>query len=71
MTGYDVLTNRGVTRLCHFTRLQKLCHIIETEQGILATSAITFDTKDVTDANRYDGELNHVCCSIQYPNSWY
>lgn len=71
MSGYEVLRKRGVTRLCHFTKLQKLCHILESEQGILASSIIRDDTKNVTDTERYDGEINYVCCSIQYPNSWY
>ena len=27
--------------------------------------------KIVLDSARYDGELDHICCSIQYPNSWF
>lgn len=71
MNGYEILKKHGVTRLCHFTKFQKLCHILESEQGILASSVISNDIKNVTDAERYDGETNYVCCSIQYPNSWY
>ncbi len=71
MSGYDTLVSRGVTRLCHFTKFQKLCDIICSEQGILATSGITFDTKNVTDSKRLDGKIDYVCCSVQYPNSWY
>lgn len=71
MSGYEILLNHGVTRLCHFTKLQTLCHIVSNEQGILATNEISWDTKNVTDPNRYDGKMNCVCCSIQYPNSWY
>lgn len=71
MNGYDILNKHEVTRLCHFTKFQKLCHILEFEQGILASKAIRFDTKNVIDDERYDGETDHVCCSIQYPNSWY
>lgn len=71
MSGYEILLHHGVTRLCHFTKLQTLCHIVFNEQGILATNEISWDTKNVTDPNRYDGKTNYVCCSIQYPNSWY
>ncbi|MCL1994916.1 MAG: DUF4433 domain-containing protein [Defluviitaleaceae bacterium] len=71
MSAYDVLIARGVMRLCHFTKFQKLTHMITSEEGILASSSIRQDTKDVTDKSRYDGELDYVCCSIQYPNSWF
>lgn len=71
MSAYEILTARGVTRLCHFTKLQSLTHIISSENGVLASSSIRQDTKNVTDRERYDNELNYVCCSVQYPNSWF
>lgn len=71
MITYDILTARGVTRLCHFTKLQSLTHIITMAEGILASSSIRQDTKNVIDAARYDGELDYVCCSVEYPNSWF
>lgn len=71
MSAYDVLIARGVTRLCHFTKLQSLTHIITSANGVLASSSIRQDTKNVNDIARYDGELNFVCCSVQYPNSWF
>ena len=71
MSAYDILTRRGVTRLCHFTKLQNLTHIITCADGILASSSIRQDTKNVNDTARYDGELDFVCCSVQYPNSWF
>lgn len=71
MSAYDVLAARGVTRLCHFTKLQSLTHIITSTNGVLASSSIRQDTKNVNDKARYDGELNFVCCSVQYPNSWF
>lgn len=71
MTAYDTLINRGVTRLCHFTKLQSLTHILSSDRGIVSSNSIRQDTKNVTDTERYDGELNYVCCSIQYPNSWF
>ena len=71
MNAYDSLKARGVTRLCHFTKFQKLTHIITSAEGILASSSIRQDTKSVNDTARYDGELDFVCCSVQYPNSWF
>lgn len=71
MSAYDILNNRGVTRLCHFTKLQSFTHIITSTEGILPSNSIRQDTKNVIDSARYDGELDHICCSIQYPNSWF
>ena len=71
MSAYDILVVRGVTRLCHFTKLQNLTHIITSEGGVLASNSIRQDTKNVNDTARYDGELDSVCCSVQYPNSWF
>lgn len=71
MNAYDILAIRGVTRLCHFTKLQSFIHIISSVDGILSSNSIRQDTKNVTDKARYDGELNHVCCSVEYPNSWF
>ena len=65
------LKERGVTRLCHFTKLKDLVHIIATDNGVLASNAIRPDVKDPKDPARYDGELDYVCCSVEYPNSWY
>ena len=71
MSGYERLKCRGVSRLCHFTKLQSLTHILANEDGIIASSSIRQDTKNVNDTARYDGELDHVCCTIEYPNSWF
>ena len=71
MSAYNILTARGVTRLCHFTKFQSLTHIISSPDGILASSSIRQDVKNVIDTARYDGELDYVCCSVQYPNSWF
>lgn len=71
MSAYDVLLSRSVTRLCHFTKLQSLTHIIASEPGVLASGSIRQDTKNPYDTARYDGELNFVCCSVEYPNSWF
>ena len=71
MGAYEILLSHNVTRLCHFTKLQSLTHIIASEEGVLASSSIRQDTKHVSDTARYDGELNFVCCSVEYPNSWF
>lgn len=71
MIAYDLLTKRHVSRLCHFTKLKSLSHILSSEEGVLASNSIRSDVKDVVDTQRYDGELEHVCCSIEYPNSWF
>lgn len=71
MSAYDILNYRGVTRLCHFTKLQSFTHIITSPEGILSSDSIRQDTKNVIDSARYDGELDYICCSIQYPNSWF
>ncbi len=71
MGAHNFLKDRGVTRLCHFTKLQMLTHILSPNEGILASDSIRSDVKTVTDCDRYDGELQYVCCSIEYPNSWF
>ena len=71
MSAELFLRERGVTRLCHFTKLKDLTHIIATDNGILASNAIRPDVKDPKDPARYDGEMDYVCCSVEYPNSWY
>lgn len=71
MTADTYLKKRGVTRLCHFTKLKDLTHIIASDYGIVANLAIRPDVKDAKDPARYDGELEYVCCSVEYPNSWY
>ena len=71
MGAREFLEARGVTRLCHFTKLQLLTHILSSDEGILASDSIRSDVKTVTDTDRYDSELQYVCCSIEYPNSWF
>lgn len=71
MTPYEILINRGVTRLCHFTKFSSLTQIITSEDGILSSNSIRSDVKNVTDIERYDGELGYICCSVEFPNSWY
>ena len=65
---------RGITRLCHFTRSEKLAHMLAQTQAILPTQELRErypDLLDVTDTQRLDGRLEYICCSIEYPNTWY
>jgi hypothetical protein len=71
VSAFDILAARGVTRLCHFTKLQSLTQIVSEDSGILPSSSIRSDIKNVTDEARYDGELDYICCSVEYPNSWF
>ena len=71
MNANTFLQGKGVSRLCHFTKLRDLTHILSSDNGIVASNSIRPDIRDQKDAARYDGELAHVCCSVEYPNSWY
>ncbi len=65
---------RGITRLCHFMQSRKLSHVLTQTQALLPTKQLYDryrDLLDVTDNVRLDRHLDHVCCSIEYPNSWY
>ena len=62
MNALDILKARHVSRLCHITKFQSLTHIVSSVDGILASSSIRSDMKNVTDTARYDGELEHICC---------
>lgn len=68
---FETLCQHGVTRLCHFTKLQSLTHILLEPDGIKATSKIDKDKLNQIDSVRADGKLDYVCCSIEYPNSWF
>lgn len=64
---------RGITRLCHFTQSRNLAHIFDDPYGLCSTR--TLQAHDMphnpTDPNRYDGRDDLVCCSIDYPNTYY
>jgi ssDNA thymidine ADP-ribosyltransferase, DarT len=65
---------RGITRLCHFTPSRNLAYIMTGRVGILATSRLRVDERllyNPTDLQRYDGHVDHICCSVEYPNAWY
>lgn len=71
MTAKTFFEIRGVTRLCHFTKLVRLTHILSSPNGILSSQNINNDILSQTDPFRLDGRPGSVCCSIQYPNTWY
>jgi hypothetical protein len=65
---------RGITRLCHFTQSRKLAHILRELDGIWSTARLEELAPDLLnrmDQSRFDGHINHICCSIEYPNTWY
>jgi hypothetical protein len=69
----DVL-RRGIARLCHFTPSRNLGQILSGNSGVLATSKLKEDERNIfapTDLERLDGHTRHISCSIEYPNAWY
>jgi hypothetical protein len=70
----DEALKRGISRLCHFTQSRKLSHILSDLDGVWATARLIEkapDLLDRTDEIRADGHLDHICCSVEYPNTWY
>lgn len=69
----QVINQRGITRLCHFTKSNNLSHILRSESGIIANTFLDdqLEILKKNDEYRYDNREDYVCCSIQYPNSWY
>ncbi|MFF0822146.1 DarT ssDNA thymidine ADP-ribosyltransferase family protein [Micromonospora haikouensis] len=72
MTIADLACRLGISRLCHFTPARNFAQMLETGliQGTaeLTAQGATFKQNDMS---RFDGGLSHVCCSIEYPNTWY
>ena len=66
-------SQRGITRLCPFTQSRNLAHIFGDNNGLLSTQ--TLQQHDMphnpTDPDRYDGRDNLICCSVEYPNTYY
>lgn len=73
MTGIRARARqRGITRLCHFTKAVGLGHILST--GELRGAAELRESSEgfrPTDQRRLDGYLHHINCSVEYPNTWY
>lgn len=72
----NIIKDRNITRLCHFTRTNNLPFIlgdgIDSHNGIIANALIN-DTSFLkpTDEKRIDGKKDYICTSVQYPNSFY
>ncbi|WP_165279946.1 DarT ssDNA thymidine ADP-ribosyltransferase family protein [Paenibacillus protaetiae] len=69
----DLIAEKGITRICHFTRSNKLPHILSKESGIVANTELDdqIELLSQNDPLRLDGKQDYVCCTIQYPNTWY
>ncbi|QUL53394.1 DUF4433 domain-containing protein [Paenibacillus tritici] len=69
----ELIQQKGITRLCHFTKSKSFLHIMSNEIGIRANKF--FDNEEEllnkNDEFRFDGREDFVCCSIEYPNSWF
>ncbi|MCO1593833.1 DUF4433 domain-containing protein [Micromonospora sp. RHAY321] len=67
------LTTMKLARLAHFTPARNLPHIIR--DGLLRSVAdLAQDVRacySATDLERFDGQRDRVCCSLQYPNGFY
>ena len=61
MSAYDILLSRGVTRLCHFTKLQSLTHIISSEQGVLASGSARIRKMQMTLPGMM---VNWILCAV-------
>lgn len=72
-TVADVLKQRGVQRLVHFTPLINLISIFQ--QGEIRPSSVLGTDPEsyfaATDSERYDGRPDCVCCTFEYPNAYY
>jgi hypothetical protein len=64
---------KGITRLCHFTQSRNMAHIFDEPCGLYSTRTLTDNDMphNPTDPSRYDGRDDLVCCSIEYPNTYY
>ncbi len=68
------INRRGINRVCHFTQSRKLPHIFGELNGLLSTSLLRQNYTDLLDQNdlhRYDNRDDYICCSIEYPNTWF
>jgi hypothetical protein len=64
---------RGITRLCHFTPSRNLIHVLSSGYLKDRHSLDLEHTGEAnpTDAFRLDGHRDKICCTIEYPNSYY
>lgn len=64
----DVVKNRDIKFVLHFTRLENLKSILE--NGLKSRQFLQDNnsTSTFNDLHRYDGCKNAICCSIDHPN---
>lgn len=73
---YEIIDNRGITRLVHFTKSKNLPFILgdydDVNPGLFANNYINRDGFHVkNDLQRFDGKEDYICTSVQYPNFFY
>lgn len=64
---------RGIRRLCHFTSSANFLHVLQS--GLIKDRA-TLDREEnkvvnPTDELRLDGHPEAICCTVEYPNTYY
>ena len=64
---------RGITKLCHFTRCSNLIGILKGNMGLLPISYMNSTGLSYTpcDNSRWEGHPECVCCSIEFPNAFF
>lgn len=63
---------RGITRLCHFTKSVNLPAIVAAAEIRSAADLVRgAEAFEITDRRRRDGRLDKICCTFEYPNTWY
>jgi hypothetical protein len=64
---------RAITRLCHFTQSRNMAHIFDEPFGLFSTKTLRENDMpfNPTDPERFDGRDDLICCSVEYPNTYY
>ncbi|MGV2875887.1 DarT ssDNA thymidine ADP-ribosyltransferase family protein [Macrococcus capreoli] len=71
-----IISSRGITRLCHFTKSKNLPFILGNGEyasnGIVANNFISDKSYlEKIDKKRLDKHEDFICTSVQYPNIYY
>ncbi|HEJ8099337.1 TPA: DUF4433 domain-containing protein [Serratia marcescens] len=69
MTIQEIVQQRNITKLFHFTHIDNLPSILNT--GLVSRSSLdeVGGKYDYNDGDRIDGHLDAICVSISFPNS--
>lgn len=75
-SNQEIVKNRGITRLCHFTKSSNLPYILgegkEDSNGLISNDKVRASQfLSVNDINRFDGRPELICTSLQYPNFFF